>query len=216
MTLIISVIHVMVCIALVGVVLLQKGSTGMGAAFGGSSQSVFGAQGSAGFLGKLTTILAVIFMTTSMTLAFFSNQEKPTSIMEGIAGQAARQEAPIAPVADPDAPPEVPKTATPPQESTTLGGGESPLPIPTTATKEPPGTGTASPAEERPLPVPVTDTDTPATTAPEVPKMPATQTEPPAPTTETVAPFSTAPANDVVETPVSVPATTGTPPEVPK
>ncbi|MBF0369988.1 MAG: preprotein translocase subunit SecG [Magnetococcales bacterium] len=76
MSLIITVIHIMVSVALVFVVLLQKGSgADMGSAFGGSSQSVFGAQGSGSFLGKLTAGLATIFMITSLTLAFFTTQE---------------------------------------------------------------------------------------------------------------------------------------------
>ncbi|MBF0159984.1 MAG: preprotein translocase subunit SecG [Magnetococcales bacterium] len=87
MTLILQVVHVLIAIALIFVVLLQRGSgSDMGAAFGGtSSQSLFGAQGSGGFLGKLTAALATIFMTTSLVLAFFSNQQVVgSSIMEGV------------------------------------------------------------------------------------------------------------------------------------
>ncbi|MBF0613724.1 MAG: preprotein translocase subunit SecG [Magnetococcales bacterium] len=85
MTLILTVVHILVCMALVFVVLLQKGSgADMGAAFGGSSQSLFGARGSGDFLSKLTAILATIFMITSMTLAFFSTRPgNERSVMDG-------------------------------------------------------------------------------------------------------------------------------------
>ncbi|MBF0553394.1 MAG: preprotein translocase subunit SecG [Nitrospirae bacterium] len=76
------IIHVMVCLFLVLVVLIQssKGSQ-MGAAFGGSSQTVFGARGGQTFLAKMTTIGAVVFMITSLLLAIV--EAKKTSIIEG-------------------------------------------------------------------------------------------------------------------------------------
>ncbi|MBF0622553.1 MAG: preprotein translocase subunit SecG [Magnetococcales bacterium] len=99
MTLIATVLHVLVCVALISVVLLQRGSgADMGAAFGGSSQSVFGAQGSGSFLGKLTAGLATVFMLTSLTLAFFTNQNSAgTSVMDAPVEQTV-QEQPAAPV----------------------------------------------------------------------------------------------------------------------
>jgi len=72
MILIIKLIHVAVCIALILIVLLQRGKgQSMGAAFGGSSQTVFGSSGATSFLQKLTTASAIIFMLTSLSLAFF-------------------------------------------------------------------------------------------------------------------------------------------------
>ncbi len=84
MSLIITVLHILVSLALIFVVLLQKGSgADMGAAFGGSSQGVFGAQGSGSFLGKMTAGLATVFMLTSLSLAFFTTKGGPaTSVME--------------------------------------------------------------------------------------------------------------------------------------
>jgi preprotein translocase subunit SecG len=74
------IIHVLVCVFLVLVVLVQssKGSQ-MGAAFGGSSQTVFGARGGQTFLAKMTTIGAVVFMVTSLLLAIV--EAKKTSIV---------------------------------------------------------------------------------------------------------------------------------------
>ncbi|MBF0487617.1 MAG: preprotein translocase subunit SecG [Nitrospirae bacterium] len=76
------IIHVFVCVFLVLVVLVQssKGSQ-MGAAFGGSSQTVFGARGGQTFLAKMTTIGAVVFMITSLMLAIV--EAKKTSIIIG-------------------------------------------------------------------------------------------------------------------------------------
>lgn len=84
MTLIITVVHILVSFALIFVVLLQKGSgADMGAAFGGSSQSLFGARGSGDFLSKATAALATIFMITSLSLAFFTTRAGPgMSVME--------------------------------------------------------------------------------------------------------------------------------------
>ncbi len=67
---IILIIHVVVAIALVGLVLLQQGKGAeVGAAFGsGASQTVFGSQGSSSFLFKLTAGLAAIFLLTSLVL----------------------------------------------------------------------------------------------------------------------------------------------------
>jgi preprotein translocase subunit SecG len=85
MELILTLLHVAVCIALILIVLLQRGKgQSMGAAFGGSSQTVFGSSGAASFLQKLTTASAIIFMLTSLSLAFLFNQGTTSSIMEGV------------------------------------------------------------------------------------------------------------------------------------
>jgi len=81
----IIVLHVCVCIALILIVLLQKGKgAGMGAAFGGSSQTVFGSAGSSGFMHKVTTIVAVLFMLTSLSLSFFAGQRPSASLMKEV------------------------------------------------------------------------------------------------------------------------------------
>ena len=102
MNVIVTILHVFVCIILILVVLLQAGKgANMGAAFGGSSQTVFGSSGAGTFLGKMTTIVAALFMITSLTLSYFSVSKGP-SVMD----KAPRSEtkAPAqAPVAPPDA-----------------------------------------------------------------------------------------------------------------
>lgn len=76
-------IHILVSIALIIVVLLQAGKGAeMGATFGtGGSQSLFGVGGGATFLSKLTTASAVIFMLTSLSLAYLSTKPSTSSIM---------------------------------------------------------------------------------------------------------------------------------------
>ena len=66
----ILIVHIVVCFFLIFIVLVQSGKGAeLGAAFGGSSQTLFGARGAATFFSKLTTIAAVVFMLTSLSLA---------------------------------------------------------------------------------------------------------------------------------------------------
>lgn len=73
MTTLLLAVHVLVSLFLIFIVLVQssKGAE-LGAAFGGSSQTLFGSRGAATFLSKLTTIAAVVFMMTSLLLAMVS------------------------------------------------------------------------------------------------------------------------------------------------
>jgi preprotein translocase subunit SecG len=107
MTTVIIVIHVVVCLALISIVLLQHGKgAGIGAAFGGSSQTVFGSSGAAPFLAKLTAVAAILFMLTSVSLSFLGRQQEG-SVMGGIRPKPATQEkapAPAAPAEKPAAP----------------------------------------------------------------------------------------------------------------
>jgi len=96
-------LHVLVSIAMIGIVLLQSGKGAeMGASFGaGGSQTVFGASGGNTFMNKLTTGVAIIFMLTSLTLAHLSSGGSSSSIMAGKKAPAApapvQQTAPAAP-----------------------------------------------------------------------------------------------------------------------
>jgi len=100
---VIVVLHVLVCFALILIVLLQAGKGAeMGAAFGGASQTIFGSAGAMGFLSKLTTVAAIIFMLTSLLLTFSSTKRASTVMRE--------KPAPAAPTAPLSAPvqPQVP------------------------------------------------------------------------------------------------------------
>jgi preprotein translocase subunit SecG len=78
------VIHIVVCVALTIVVLLQQGKgADVGAVFGGSSQTVFGAGGAASPLFRLTWTFALLFALTSLFLAYSSTKQISGSIFEG-------------------------------------------------------------------------------------------------------------------------------------
>jgi preprotein translocase subunit SecG len=122
----ITVVHVIVCLFLAVVVLLQSGKAAdLAGAFGGmGSQTVFGPRGSATVLSKATTIAATIFMLTSLTLAILSTRatggntpdilKKVSQPATGTAAPAGTQksqpaESPAAPAST--APPAVPAPA---------------------------------------------------------------------------------------------------------
>jgi len=78
-------LHVIVCVILVLVVLLQsgKGADLAGAFGGGATQTAFGSRGPASFLSKMTTIAAVVFMLTSIGLSLMSTQKSAArSVLE--------------------------------------------------------------------------------------------------------------------------------------
>ena len=74
-------IHILVALAIIGLVLVQHGKgADMGAAFGsGASGSLFGASGSANFLSRTTAILAAVFFVTSLSLAYLASSAPKTS-----------------------------------------------------------------------------------------------------------------------------------------
>jgi preprotein translocase subunit SecG len=77
-------VHIIVCITIVIVVLLQQGKgADVGAVFGGSSSTVFGASGAGNFLTKITWGCAVLFFSTSIFLAYTSTRRVTGSIFEG-------------------------------------------------------------------------------------------------------------------------------------
>ena len=86
---IILVIHVLLALGLLALILIQHGKgADAGAAFGaGASGTVFGASGSASFLTKLTTWIAIAFFATSLTLAYLSahSGDKVSSVFDKVA-----------------------------------------------------------------------------------------------------------------------------------
>ncbi|HOG18591.1 MAG: Protein-export membrane protein SecG [Syntrophaceae bacterium PtaU1.Bin231] len=94
MNALITTVHVVVCIILILVVLLQAGKgASMGAAFGGSSQTIFGSTGPGTFLGKMTAGVAIVFMLTSLMLSYTAYR-KPTSVMDRAPKPAAEKQVP--------------------------------------------------------------------------------------------------------------------------
>jgi preprotein translocase subunit SecG len=90
----ITILHIAVCLILILVVLLQAGKgASMGAAFGGSSQTVFGSTGPGSFLGKMTTVIATVFMLTSLALSYAA-VHKSSTLIDKTAPQTQQQAAP--------------------------------------------------------------------------------------------------------------------------
>ncbi|PWG64082.1 preprotein translocase subunit SecG [Sediminicurvatus halobius] len=114
------VIHLAISLVLIGIVLLQHGKgADAGAAFGsGASSTVFGARGSASFLGKLTGVLGAGFFVTSLTLAIMAGTfGGGGSVMERFAEEPASSSAPAS-ESEGDGPAPAP-------EGATAGGRES-------------------------------------------------------------------------------------------
>ena len=90
------VLHVLVSLAIIGIVLLQAGKgADIGSAFGGGgSQAVFGSMGTPTILGKITSTVAIVFMLTSFVLALLSS--RATSVVP-TSGSAPAESQPAAP-----------------------------------------------------------------------------------------------------------------------
>jgi preprotein translocase subunit SecG len=115
MIIILTIIHIIVCVFLVSIVLLQHGKgADIGATFGGGGQSLFGTEGPVPILNKITTAAAVIFMVTSISLAYISAHRTTSSVMGDFAPPApVEQQAPAtAPVQE-----RVPMPAVPAEQS---------------------------------------------------------------------------------------------------
>jgi preprotein translocase subunit SecG len=183
MVTVITILHVLVCVFLVLVVLLQAGKGGgMGLAFGSSgAQTVFGGSGAGNFLTRLTAITAVLFMLTSLLLAYFSSAREgswATEYEKQLAAQIQRDrearerlKGTAPPAAEGD------KAATPAEEpidQPATGAGEGATSTPAEGSTTPPATGAATAPPATTAPAPATTTP-PATTAP------APATTPPAP-----------------------------------
>ena len=101
----VTIIHVICCLFLIGVVLLQQGKgADMGAVFGGSSSTIFGSSGAGNFLTRLTTAAAVIFMLTSLTLTYASARRLSSTVFDtGSLPEPPPLSAPVNPEGQPPA-----------------------------------------------------------------------------------------------------------------
>ena len=98
-TIILSV-HVVICVFLVILVLLQSGKEGMGVIFGGGSSSLFGSTGAGGVLAKLTMFVAIAFVVTSLGYNIATTERKPVeSVVPSVQLEDAAPAAP-APTGD--------------------------------------------------------------------------------------------------------------------
>jgi preprotein translocase subunit SecG len=166
---VLTILHIVACIFLVVVVLLQTGKgTDVNAVFGGSSQTIFGSSGAGNFLTRLTTAIAAVFMATSLFLTYGAAKRTTKSVFD-------------------DAPPTPPVTtpATPEQAPT-------PPNSPSGTTSENPAEAPAA-SQTAPAPAPSASV-TPAPAATETAKTPTEETKPAGDTAKTPAPSKTAPA----------------------
>ncbi|MDH3999349.1 MAG: preprotein translocase subunit SecG [Desulfuromonadales bacterium] len=116
MNFLLLIIHIIVCLALIGIVLIQGGKGAeVGAAFGaGASNTIFGATGGQSFIGKLTAGCAVIFMLTSLALAIFWSQPGSSSVMPAqMDAPVSAPTMPATPASDVASAPATPAQATP-------------------------------------------------------------------------------------------------------
>jgi preprotein translocase subunit SecG len=107
MIILITIVHVIVCLFLIVVVLLQSGKAGdISAAFGGQgSQAAFGPRGAATALSKATTVSAVLFMLTSITLSVNAiKQGGAKSVLQGVKSAPVKTQ-PVTPAPAPGNPP---------------------------------------------------------------------------------------------------------------
>ena len=142
MVILLTIIHVLVCVFLMIVVLLQSGKAAdLAGAFGGmGSQTAFGPRGSATVLSKATTIAAAVFMITSMTLSIFAarNAGGASSVTERQKGAATKTATPVQPGQQPSV------TVTPIAPNGEKGQPRTqPLPLP-------PQPGSSNPVQPQP------------------------------------------------------------------
>jgi len=99
----ITIVHVLMCLAIIAIVLLQAGKgADIGSAFGGAgSQAVFGSMGTPTVLGKITGAVAVVFTITSFTLALLGGERSASVVREPASPSAPATPAPAAPAAPP-------------------------------------------------------------------------------------------------------------------
>jgi preprotein translocase subunit SecG len=130
-------IHVVTCIALILIILLQSGKgADIGAAFGGgSSQTVFGSTGATPFLSKITIGAAVAFMVTSIILTYFSGKAPVIQERSIMTEQSA---------------PQVPGPASAPSDATESGVPSKGETVPQSSTPAPESAPAAQPAQSAP------------------------------------------------------------------
>ena len=103
---VVVIFHLLAAIALVGLILVQQGKGAeTGASFGaGASGTVFGSQGSATFLSRLTAVLATVFFLTSLGLGYYASHRAGEIRDAGLPMPAAVQSQPIEAPASDDVP----------------------------------------------------------------------------------------------------------------
>ncbi len=151
---ILLVIHILACIFLVTVVLLQQGKgADVGAVFGGSSQTLFGTSGAGNLLTKLTSATAIIFMLTSLTLTYGAAKQTTRSIFDSAPKSApAPTSSEEVPASQPSASSESTGTAAAPTAESARTAPAATPPASEPAQAAPAATAPTSPATGQPSP----------------------------------------------------------------
>ena len=113
MVIALTIIHVLMCFAIIGMVLFLQSGKGadIGSAFGGAgSQAVFGSMGTPTVVGKITAVVAILFTITSFSLAILGGQRASSVVREPAPASAPPTPAPSAPATPA---PSAPAPATP-------------------------------------------------------------------------------------------------------
>ena len=131
-------LHIIGCVVLVILILLQAGKEGMGVIFGGGNTSVFGSSGAGGMLAKMTAFMAVVFVVTSLSYTYVTSSRpsdesavlkvEPLTIEDVPAKPAAAPEAaaPAQPAATSEAPAAAPAAAAPADAPEAPAASEAP------------------------------------------------------------------------------------------
>jgi preprotein translocase subunit SecG len=114
-------LHLLVCLCLVAVILVQSGKGGglAGGAFGGATQTVFGGRGATDFITRATVVLGVLFFVTSLSLALLTMRAQTGA--RSVTSEAMKRAAS-------SAPPTLPSGATPPASGPAEAPGKAPAP----------------------------------------------------------------------------------------
>ena len=107
MVIALTIVHVLMCFAIIAIVLLQSGKgADIGSAFGGAgSQAVFGSMGTPTLLGKITTGVAIVFMLTSFSLAMLGGERSSSVVRDPAPATAPAATPPATPAPATPAPP---------------------------------------------------------------------------------------------------------------
>jgi len=175
---ILLVLQVLVAVSLIGLILIQHGKgADAGAAFGsGASNTVFGAQGSGNFLSRTTAILAFIFLSNSLGLAYIASKRVQTtgSLMDSPVAEVQSVDAPVSDaISEIPAEPEAAPASEVPAEP--VAAAPADVPAPTEA-----AVPTVSDSAES-VAAPSLETAVDVTPVPAEPVMPAVEIEVPAP-----------------------------------
>ena len=109
-------LHIIVCVVLVILILLQAGKEGMGVIFGGGNTSVFGSSGAGGMLAKMTAFMAVVFVVTSLSYTYVTSSRPSDESAVLKVEPLTIEDVPAKPAAAPEAAAPAPPAAQPAQQ----------------------------------------------------------------------------------------------------